>query len=345
MALYNFKQFVKESSSDKITVSNIKEYSALIYASLKESDDELKKGLDFTLKNLVDYNSDDFVQELVDSFLVDLNASLTNNSLVLKKIEKDEDTGYSGNKFVGANYTNVKDMRVKDIAKLVRKELEVEYPEWSFSVRSDYNSIDIDVLKCAYNPFTKKTQDKILANDSKWHHVDNVHGKFVSIYTQEFSDELKKIRSIMNKFNYNDSNMMVDYFSVNFYGNVTPVENSLLIQLYPESELSKNILAKQEEYRAKEQMLKAERAANKALYKKGQNVIFSYSGDRQIPMGDYPAVVLKAPVDGNKFNGYLISFKVDQTTDPKTGEIVKLEDGKKKSFTVSTNQGKLKASE
>lgn len=87
------------------------------------------------------------------------------------------------------NYVETKLHDVKEIAKIIRNHIKSRFPMCKFSVRSDYNSIDLDLLS---SPFAKD------------------------------SDELKAIVHYVFKFadswNYDNSDPMTDYSEVNFYG-------------------------------------------------------------------------------------------------------------------------------
>ena len=48
---------------------------------------------------------------------------------------------------VGNKYAEVKDLKVKDIAKLVRKDLK-KFKGCKFSVKSTYNKIDVALVDC-----------------------------------------------------------------------------------------------------------------------------------------------------------------------------------------------------
>lgn len=97
----------------------------------------------------------------------------------------------------------------KEIAAIVRKHIKPRFPMCKFSVRSDYNSIDVDLLA---SPFAKD------------------------------SDELKAIVHyiyvFVESYNYNNSDSMTDYFDVNFYFSS---ERNIISYRYEQTEMTENI--------------------------------------------------------------------------------------------------------
>ena len=97
----------------------------------------------------------------------------------------------------------------KEIAAIVRKHIKPRFPMCKFSVRSDYNSIDVDLLA---SPFAKG------------------------------SDELKAIVHyiyvFVESYNYNNSDSMTDYFDVNFYFSS---EGNIVSYRYEQTEMNESI--------------------------------------------------------------------------------------------------------
>lgn len=92
----------------------------------------------------------------------------------------------------------------KDIAKLIRKELKKEYPNCKFSITiqrySGGQSLNIDLMECNFEVF-KKDKD----------------GRFFKNYTDESKEILSNVKNLVNQYNYDDSDGMIDYFNTNFY--------------------------------------------------------------------------------------------------------------------------------
>ena len=103
---------------------------------------------------------------------------------------------------VGNKYQEVKSLSVVDIAKLVRKDLK-QFNDCKFSVTSDRNTISIYLKDSPLNRLEIYDQSQELG----W------GGKVISIE----KDLRKKVKEILDQYNYNNSEMMTDYFDVNFY--------------------------------------------------------------------------------------------------------------------------------
>jgi len=103
---------------------------------------------------------------------------------------------------VGNKYQEVKNLSVVEIAKLVRKDLK-QFNDCKFSVTSDRNTISIYLKDSPLNRLEIYDQSQELG----W------GGKVISIE----KDLRKKVKEILDQYNYNNSEMMTDYFDVNFY--------------------------------------------------------------------------------------------------------------------------------
>jgi hypothetical protein len=103
---------------------------------------------------------------------------------------------------VGNKYQEVKSLSVVEIAKLVRKDLK-QFNDCKFSVTSDRNTISIYLKDSPLNRLEIYDQSQKLG----W------GGKVISIE----KDLRKKVKEILDQYNYNNSEMMTDYFDVNFY--------------------------------------------------------------------------------------------------------------------------------
>ena len=103
---------------------------------------------------------------------------------------------------VGNKYKEVKNLTVVEIAKLVRKDLK-QFNDCKFSVTSDRNTISIYLKDSPLNRLEIYDQSQELG----W------GGKVISIE----KDLRKKVKEILDQYNYNNSEMMTDYFDVNFY--------------------------------------------------------------------------------------------------------------------------------
>jgi hypothetical protein len=102
----------------------------------------------------------------------------------------------------GNKYEEVKSLSVVEIAKLVRKDLK-QFNDCKFSVTSDRNTISIYLKDSPLNRLEIYDQSQELG----W------GGKVISIE----KDLRKKVKEILDQYNYNNSEIMTDYFDVNFY--------------------------------------------------------------------------------------------------------------------------------
>ena len=100
---------------------------------------------------------------------------------------------------VGKKYAEVKDLRVKEIAKLVRKDLK-KFKGCKFSVKSTYNKIDVALVDC----------DDI----KKYFYIWEGYSQKDPRYTDTFD---KEVKSIMNQYNFDNSDSMSDYWHKNFF--------------------------------------------------------------------------------------------------------------------------------
>jgi hypothetical protein len=103
---------------------------------------------------------------------------------------------------VGNKYQEVKSLSIVDIAKLIRKDLK-QFNDCKFSVTSDRNTITIYLKDSPLNKLEVYDQSLELG----W------GGKVISIE----KNLRKKVKEILDQYNYNNSEMMTDYFDVNFY--------------------------------------------------------------------------------------------------------------------------------
>lgn len=107
------------------------------------------------------------------------------------------------------NYAIYKILDVKEIASIVRKHIKPRFPMCKFSVKSDYNSIDIDLLA---SPFEKESEEL------------NAIVHYVYTFTQSY--------------NYDNSDSMSDYFDVNFYG---VYEKNIISYCYEQTEMTESV--------------------------------------------------------------------------------------------------------
>jgi hypothetical protein len=103
---------------------------------------------------------------------------------------------------VGNKYKEVKNLTVVEIAKLVRKDLK-QFNDCKFSVTSDYNTITVYLKDSPLNRLEIYDQSLELG----W-------GDKVIAIEKNFRN---KVKEILDQYNFNNSEIMTDYFHVNFY--------------------------------------------------------------------------------------------------------------------------------
>lgn len=119
-----------------------------------------------------------------------------------------------GGKWYGAEYDG--SMDVKDIAKLVRKALKAELPGFKFSVNIDRFSggeairVGLVEVPAGFNMAVYSEDAAAMYGESR-----------AVVYSPELVELLKAAKDIVERWNYDDSNSMVDYFSVNYYSSVS----------------------------------------------------------------------------------------------------------------------------
>ena len=131
------------------------------------------------------------------------------------------------------NFELHKIYNVKEIAAIVRKHIKPRFPMCKFSVTSDHNSIDIELLA---SPFAK----------------DSDEVKAILHYVHTFA----------NSYNYDNSDLMTDYFDVNFY---LSGEYSMISYRYEQTEMTEAVQTmaadfaeKKAEFEAAEEIRKQE---------------------------------------------------------------------------------------
>ena len=147
---------------------------------------------------------------------------------------------YSGYGWEGVNYN--RELTCKEIAQLLRKEFKKLFPKKKFSIRSTYNHLTVTLTKTDVTPF--ENASAIDWNDLYYRHalqfpsdsmedfkrdyyqnyvnkgsmqVNQFHISSDWRLSQETKEMFLKVKSLLDSFNYDDSDSMTDYFSTNFY--------------------------------------------------------------------------------------------------------------------------------
>lgn len=129
---------------------------------------------------------------------------------------------------------------LKEIAKDSRKQIKEEFPLYKFSIRTEYysmgRSLHVCLVKAPFRVF--KTEDEIretfrthgygryderdvtnLVYDIQRGHtqVNDYYIDESPLYTDEAKLVLKRVKEIVNKDNWDHSDIQTDYFDVHFY--------------------------------------------------------------------------------------------------------------------------------
>lgn len=183
------------------------------------------------------------------------------------------------------NYDKTRITNTKEIAANIRKHLRNRFSMCKWSVTSDYNSIRVELLE---SPFSRNSEAlKAIVN-------------YAYTYTQSW--------------NYNNSDLMTDYFDVNFYSTCEVSYNYNQRECKPnETELETDFLAKKSEFDAEQKKQKEERIKKgveeykirQAEYEKAeaerQQKIHRIEKNAEIKTVDYTILnaILKANKDDN----------------------------------------------
>lgn len=121
---------------------------------------------------------------------------------------------YTGHRWQGKKYNP--QMSIKEIVENIRKELKEKFPECKFSVRkevfSNGCSITVSLMEAPFDPFS----DKLDEYDKRYgyHQINHFHMEYLP---KEAYSVLKQVVDIVNSYNFDDSESMIDYFDRNFY--------------------------------------------------------------------------------------------------------------------------------
>jgi len=110
----------------------------------------------------------------------------------------------------GEKYEETKNLPLKEIAKLIRKEIKQKFPDVKVSIRTKHFSGG-----CSIDVTIKQAPFKII--NPEW---DYTSPYTVDKYTKEARELLKEIEKIVNQYRYDDSDAQIDYFDTNFYSHV-----------------------------------------------------------------------------------------------------------------------------
>lgn len=152
---------------------------------------------------------------------------------------------YTENGWEGSRYNH--DLSTTDISKIVKNYCKEKYPTWKFSVTSKYFSGGSEILICVMEapvdifdreyfslPVSENkfgwsagerrdcwNIEKMTEENSYYMQLHIMSEKENHPYLNEIGyTVLKDVYDFMQSYNYNDSDIMIDYFSVHFYSSI-----------------------------------------------------------------------------------------------------------------------------
>lgn len=111
-------------------------------------------------------------------------------------------------KFTGSRYDSA--LSTTEIAKKVREWVKKTYPDWKFSVRSEYysmgSSIHVTLMEAPFEVYSTSEKHNFYPSDRCKNEI-----------TPEAYQVLKDVWDYVESYNHDNSDPMTDYFDVNFH--------------------------------------------------------------------------------------------------------------------------------
>ena len=98
-----------------------------------------------------------------------------------------------------------------EYAKQIREDLKERFPGLKFSVKSDYNSINVSLMQAPKSPFTGAYSTATYRQTNNYYIGDS---EVLNAYGKEI---FKGVNEIVKKYHWDESRPEVDYFSCAFY--------------------------------------------------------------------------------------------------------------------------------
>ena len=204
----NYKSFL-ESKTTKISLNDFLEHQkelASVINYIRINDKNLYDGITYINKHAVEYETDEFTRNIIDSALDKISSVI--NSKFPTTWDNIYDKGYSGNKVEGDKYKATRNLNIKEIAKLVRDELKIEFEDWKFSVIKDSfsggQSLSVKITDMPYNPYSEYADRCFKENIECNTHSPEARRINAKLYNDKFDNDLNKITKIVNQYNYDD---------------------------------------------------------------------------------------------------------------------------------------------
>jgi hypothetical protein len=127
--------------------------------------------------------------------------------------------------FVGSKYN--RDLDIKEIAKLVRKDVNEaiksgKLPQMKYSLRMERRGAQS--LRLLVTDLDKAVLENAVTEDAK-HHMNENNGSLYGFppyrtYSEEYNNTMGLLKALLEAYNYDNSDIMTDYFDVNYYTSV-----------------------------------------------------------------------------------------------------------------------------
>jgi hypothetical protein len=224
--------------------------------------DELKKEFRrLALENHPDQGGNpDIMREIIAEF--DMAFSITKRRFP-KSGAADTETAaafrktfYTQSGWAGSRYN--RDLTLREIAPIVRGYVKDVYPTYKFSVQTEYFSggcaIRVALMEAPEFIFSdERIRDSAIASSaaryyksdeeavrrslerSKEGHLQNWPG-YCDWMTDKTKAVLEDVEALVNSYNYNDSDSMIDYFDVNFYTSFNIGKGDRPLKIVPKEE-------------------------------------------------------------------------------------------------------------
>lgn len=134
-----------------------------------------------------------------------------------------KELAYTQNYSEGEKYQDNKNLSTKDIAKLVRQEINKKYKKadgYKISVRCDYfaggSAINVIVYKVPFAPYHYEYANYVISNGYSYR-----NDRQLPLYNEKMRAFIDELDRIVDQYNYSDCDGMIDYFNVNYYSNVS----------------------------------------------------------------------------------------------------------------------------
>jgi hypothetical protein len=145
---------------------------------------------------------------------------IENRELFSENVKKGPEHNYTGHGWEGSLYRKYKGSSTTEIAKMIRKEVRrfAKREKIKVSVRTENftggSEIRVEITEIRFDPFTEEWKDHLRTDRNT---LPGCRHK----YCPHMRWLIRKIERIVNEYNFDDSDGMIDYFSCNFYSFVT----------------------------------------------------------------------------------------------------------------------------